>query len=224
MAKQKPGVKRFAGRWVREGEQHRDRRRLLRAVLGRFWYLLVPFLGIMCANDTHVRPDLEDMKNARNLELKDVLDRKDDLRAQTAAVYGEVVGVQDMVDTLYAPRIEMFAAIRDSLGETRAVYDETLPETRARIDSLEAVSGELLAEVDHASSTYRRRSATLDSLVAWQAALDDSIVALDEQIAMRTDHLYRLRHPREYQRKDALFIGTGEYPRRDENPSRERGQ
>lgn len=224
MANRKPTARRFAGRWIREGEQYRERRRLLKAILGRFWYLLVPFIGIMCANDTYVRPDLEDIKNAQNLERKDVLDRKDELRAQIAAVEGEIVTVQDMIDTLYAPRIEIFTAIRDSLLDVRAIYDATLPVTRARIDSLQAVYDEISGEVDRLSATYGMRSTTLDSLSRWRATLSDSIIGLDETIALRTDHLYRLRHPKEYQRRDALFIGEGEYPQRDENPSRERGQ
>jgi len=220
----KPGeFRRFGGQWVREGQQFVERRRGLRGVFLRFWYLLVPFIGIMCANDTYVRPELEDIKNITNLERKEVLDAQDDLRARASAVQTEVVTIEAEIDTLYDPRIAGYTAVFDSLKSIRLLYDESVPRTRARIDSLQTIHAEITTENNGLAEVYRRRSATLDSLQAWEVELQDSIAALDDLITLQTDYLYRVRHPKDFRRKDALFTGEGEYPHRDENPSREKG-
>jgi len=221
----KPGeFRRFGGRWVREGQQFVERGRGLRHVLSRFWYLVVPFIGIMCANDTYVRPELEDVKNITNLERRDVLDAQDDLRAQASGVQTEVVTVEAEIDTLYDPRITGYTTVFDSLKSIRLIYDETVPATQQRIDSLQTVHAGIAAENNHLAEVFRQRATTIDSLQTWQAELQDSIATLDELITMQTDYLYRVQHPKDFRRKDALITGAGEYPHRDENPTREKGR
>ncbi|MFH1143261.1 MAG: hypothetical protein V1774_01805 [Candidatus Eisenbacteria bacterium] len=214
-------IRRFGGRWVREGQQFEEHGRVLRLILGRFWYLLVPFIGIMCANDSYVRPDIEDIKNINNLERKDALDEIDDMKAKASGVQTEYVTVEAEIDTLYSPRILGFTAVVDSLKSIRILYDGTVPATRTRIDSLKTIFDQVVAENEQLARVFRSRSTTLDSLSSWSAQLGDSILVLDDRVAKRTDHLYRVRNPKDYKRKEALFTGEGEYPRRDENPPRE---
>jgi len=216
--------RRFGGRWIREGEQFREGSRTLRLILGRFWYLLVPFIGIMCANDSYVRPDVEDMKSIVSVERRHTLDEIDDLKARATGIQTDVVTVESEIDTLYNPRILGFTEVVDSLRSVRLVYDGTIPVTEQRIDSLQTIHDQVVAENEGLAEVYRRRAATLDSLRAWSAQLQDSIVALDDLIASRTDHLYRLRNPKDFRRREALITGEGEYPRRDENPPRAGGK
>lgn len=215
--------KRFGGRWVREGEQFKDRNRTVRLIFSRFWYLLVPFIGIMCAHQAYVRPDLEDIKNTQSLERKALLDEQDAIRAEISAIQSREQEASAEIDTLHTPQINYYQAIYDSLLTLRGVYDETLPRTERQVDSLRAIAAEIESDLDRLSATYQRRSETLDSLSAWQSTLADSTVLLDERIALKTDRLYRTRYPEEYRRKEAIFTGEGAYPRRDENPERERG-
>jgi hypothetical protein len=215
--------KRFGGHWVRQGEQFKDRNRVPRLILSRFWYLLVPFIGIMCAHQAYVRPDLEDIKNTTNLERKELLDEQDNLKAQITALQSQEQEVSAEIDTLYTPQINYYQAIYDSLLTLRRVYDETLPRTKRQIDSLRTIADGIEDDLDRLSEVYRRRSATLDSLAAWQATLEDSTVLLDERIALKTDRLFRTRYPEEHRRKEAVFTGEGVYPRRDENPVRQTG-
>lgn len=215
--------KRFGGRWVREGEQYEDKNRIARLIFSRFWYLLVPFIGIMYAHAAYVRPDLEDIKNTKNLERKALLDEKDDIRASVSAIQSQTQEVSAEVDTLYMPQVKYFQAVHDSLIATRQVYDETLPRTKAQIDSLQAVSDGIEGDLNRLSQIFKERTTTLDSLAAWRVALRDSIESLDDRVALRTDELYRTRNPEEYRRKEALFTGEGAYPRRDENPKRQAG-
>ncbi len=217
-------LKRFGGRWVREGEQFQERNKTLKAILSRFWYLLVPFLGIMWAHDSYVRPVEEDVKSVKNRERAAVLDQQDEIRAQVSGVQSDMNAVESELDTLYLPQIEFYGDIHDSLKQQRLIYDETLPRAKARVDSLTLLMDNLTAELEELSETYRQRSETLASLRDWRAVMQDSIIGLDSLIALRTDELYRKQQPLEYRRKEALFTGEGQYPRRDENPPREGGQ
>jgi hypothetical protein len=221
MADKGKKVKRFGGRWIREGEQFQERGRGLRSVFGRFWYLLVPFLGIMYAHDSYVRPQVEDVKSIKNIERKATLDGQDDLRAQISGIQSETQTVSAELDTLHLPWVRFFQARYDSLLAIRSIYDETLPTTKATIDSLRVLNVEIESELVQLSTTYQERAAHLEEQRAWQVSLKDSIEVLDDLITLETDDLYRRRHPVEYRKNEALFGGEGEYPRRDENPVRE---
>jgi len=218
------GARRFGGRWVREGQQYQERFKGVRMIFGRFWYLLVPFLGIMCANDSYVRPVTEDVKSVKNKERAVLLDQKDDIRAQVSTIQTETQTVSDEIDTLYAPQIEFYEVILDSLIQRRSIYDRELPLTRAKVESLRTVRDGIAAELAQLASQFQDRKETLANLEVWHATMVDSIAALDLVIAERSDELQRTRSPLEFRRREALITGEGEYPRRDENPPRDGGQ
>jgi hypothetical protein len=217
-------LKRFGGRWVRAGDQYRERHKVPKMVLARFWYLLVPVLGILWAHDSYIRPVAEDVKSLQNREKAQVLDQQDDIRAQVSVVQSQSNEVGSQLDTLYLPQIEFYGTVHDSLRQLRLVYDSNLPRSKARLDSLTNMRDQLTGELDQLSQTFRERSTLLRDLKTWRATMEDSIRGLDSLIALRTDDLYRKQHPLEYRRKEALFTGQGEYPRRDENPPREGGK
>jgi hypothetical protein len=212
-------MKRFGGRWIPQGEQFKERNRAIKAVIGRFWYLIVPFLGIMCAHDSYVRPYVEDNKSIRNQERKIMLDRVDDLKGQIAALESQELSVQETIDTLHVPYINFYSAIVDSLVEIRTGYDQVLPVTKAKIDSLTLVRDDIIAENENLSRVFQDRSAQYAGLETWNQTLADSVVILDQQIAVLTDELFRVREPLEYKRKEALIVGKGKYPSRDDLPT-----
>jgi len=216
--------KRFGGRWIRAGEQYRERHKTLKRVLSRAWYLVLPLVGYIWANDSYVRPVTEDVKSLMNKEKAKVLDQQDEIRAQVSNVQSQTHDVESHLDTLFLPQIDLYSATHDSLKQLRMVYDANLPRTRARLDSLTYLRDQLTGELDQLSGNFRERSNLLRDLKAWRATMEDSIRGLDSLIALRTDDLYRKRHPLEYRRREALFTGQGEYPRRDENPPRQGGQ
>ncbi len=187
----------FRSRRIREREASDERSGVLRVIFGRFWYVLVPLIGILCANLAEVRPALRDLSGAQALEHRDALRRREDVRTQVNAAKFELATVAVVIDTLYAPRIARYTVMRDSLAALRQVYELTLPGTQARGDSLRAVGEGITAQIEGAAALLRRRMVTRDSLVARRGELDDSLVALDERIASRNDLLYRLRHPKE---------------------------
>jgi hypothetical protein len=224
MASGEGGKRRFGGRWVQEGDQYRDRYRVLRAILIRFWYLLVPFIGVMWAHSSYVRPTTEDIKSTKNHLRKELLDAKDDIRHDVSALQTEIQTVSAEIDTLYMPQVRYYRAENDSLVSIRTVYDRTLPQTQARVDSLRLMRDSIAVEVTELEQMFAERSDVLAGMHNWQATLIDSIAGLDQEIALTTDELYRVRNPEEYRRREALFTGEGRYPRRDENPQREGGR
>jgi len=213
--------KRFGGRWIKDGEQYKERNKTIKAVLNRFVYLLFPFLGIMCAHDTYVRPDVEDNKSITNHERKIMLDRKDDLRGRISAIETQILSVETTIDTLHQPYVTYYEGVIDSLVTIRSGYDQSLPLTKAKIDSLTEVRDEILADNDRLSQVFREKSAHFTGLEEWNVALIDSVAHLDNRIALLTDDYFRASRPREYKRREALFTGPGDYPNRDEIPVRE---
>jgi hypothetical protein len=224
MAERFDEIRRFDGSRIREGEQFEERHRALRAVLGRLWFLLIPLVGIVYANAAHVRPALKEMRSTQNLEQRDALRRRDEVRARVNAVKFERATVAAAVDTLYDPRIARYSVMRDSLSSVRAASEAVIPATRARIDSLRVILDQTSAEVAHESAILRGRAAALDSLEAYRASLRDSIAMLDERVARLTDHLYRLQHPKEFRGQVALVTGESASLPRSGDAAREKGE
>jgi hypothetical protein len=187
----------FRGRRIREREASDERSGVLRVIFSRFWYVLVPLIGILFANLVQVRPALEGLTQAQALEHRDALRRREEVRTQVNAAKFELATVAVVIDTLYAPRIELYTVMRDSLAGLRQAYELTLPATQARGDSLRAVGAGIAAQIEGDAARLGRRLSARDSLAARLAALDDSLIAGEGRIAARNDLLYRLRHPKE---------------------------
>jgi hypothetical protein len=186
----------FRSRRIREKEASDKRGGLLRVILGRFWYVLIPLIGILFANLAEVRPALDDLSQAQALEHRDALRRREAVRTQVNAAKFELATVAVVIDTLYAPRMARYTVMRDSLAALRQVYDQTLPATQARGDSLRAVGDGITAQIERDAAWLRRRTISRDSLAARQSELEGALVALEERNASRNDVLYRLRHPK----------------------------
>jgi len=133
-----------------------------------------------------------------------------------------MLNVRTDIDTSFSPRKQMWVKSIDSLTVIRQAYESELPRMKHERDSLQAELNALRATIDSLQKVFESKDAYLDSLVAWKETLIDSIDMLDILVAARTDSLYRLRHPEEFLRKNALFTGEGVYPRRDEMPKRSR--
>ena len=219
-----PKLKRSGGRWVRAGEPYRDRHRVLRAILHRVWYLLLPVLVILWTNSRYVRPVTEDATSVMNRERGAALDRQDSIRVQVDQIQSLRRAVETELDTLLLPQIELQGALHDSLCQVRLAFGTSLPRMQSRLDSLSAAREQLEAELVQLADTQRARSAMLRELQVWRATLEDSLSGRDSLIALRSDELYRKQHPLEFRRKEALFTGKGSYPLRQEVSPRAAGR
>ena len=207
-------------RWLRDGEPSEGRNRIVRAILSRFWYVLLPFLGILAADGAYVRPRLKETQSLIRLEQKQGLRQVGDVRLQAGVVRAEYVAVRVAIDTLLTPRVAAFHAVIDSLEDVRLTYEANRLGTEQRDDSLRLVRDEILAENERLARAFARRSAALDSVNAWSVHLQDSLLTLDDRVARRTDELYRLRNPKEA-RRAAASAGAGRTSGRAGEPAGE---
>ncbi len=184
-------------RWLRDGEPSEKRNRFFRAIFSRAWFVLLPLIGMVIANATQVRPKLKEFDLLTRQEEKQSLREVGDIRLQAGVVRAQVAAVSVSIDTLFDPRVEAFHTVIDSLRGVRAALDSTLAVTAARHDSLRGICDEVSAQAERTEQAAVHRSLALDSLSALGAALDDSLLAWDEQLANAKDELFRVRNPKE---------------------------
>jgi hypothetical protein len=189
--------KRIGGRWVPREERFSEPNAVLRAVAGRCWYVLVPFVGLAWANAAYVRPAVENIRSTKNVERQVALDHKDDLRSQISELQTAIFETGARIDTLYTPQITYHRMILDSVLLARKASERNPTRLRARIDSLSAFRDYLVNALDEGTTTLRNQSATHGNLEGYHAVLQDEIADLDHHIARNTAELNRRAQPRD---------------------------
>ncbi len=182
-AEKSTAVRRAGGKWVPDGEQHRERRRVLRAVGTRLWLLFIPFIGILWANSYYVRPEVEDLRSVSNRSRGATLDQQDGIRAMITDLQSEIHTISTELDTLYYPEINFHESLLSNVRQMRTEHAR-VHVTVAEIDSLRRAHDELTLVVDEFAVGQAGQDAILSNLDAWQAALQDSVAGLDRQMAL----------------------------------------
>lgn len=209
--------RRWGGRWVWPGK-NLERGKTTRAIFSRFWYLLMPVIGIMCSQGSYVRPHLVDVEDTANREKKVFLDQKDNLLLRIDEQRNQIFLIEDEMDTTVVPQIAFNEEILDSLVQIRRTYDKTIPQTEALIDSLQQVHDNLKADSETAFKLWKRNEEIRDSLTSEVLRTEDEIEVLDDSIQVKADRVYRILNPGEFRKTTALFPGEGDYPERDSLP------
>jgi len=190
--KSKPrNMRRFGGRWVSDDTRYQDRHSTLKAVVSRFWYLLVPLVGITWADSAYVRPDVEAIKSQRNREIAKTMDRQDQIRAQVTDLHSEIATLEAEIDTLHMPLVVMRQTVYDSLSLVRKQLDRNPEILNAAIDSLAILRDYLAADIDRLAREYEAQNAILANLGEWETTLQDSMVTLDRNLATVSAELAR---------------------------------
>jgi septal ring factor EnvC (AmiA/AmiB activator) len=211
--------RRWNGQWIWPGKKL-ERAPVLKAILKRSWYLLMPLLGIMCSQDSYVRPHLVGFEDTTNREKKIFLDKRDNLRMRLSSLEADIYNVETEMDTTVRPQIEVYESFLDSLVTIRQEYDRTLPEAEAMIDSLKQELADLKGMSRRASRLLASKIALRDSLGTAIDSMYAMVEVLDDTIQAREELVYRILHPGEFRKKTAIFPGKGEYPNRDRLPRR----
>ncbi len=173
------GARRSGGRWVPPSETYADRHRAGRWILSRWWLLVVPFLGVMWANSSYVRPVVADIDSALARERSEVLDHQDEARSRRDLLQSEIHAITTEIDTLYQPMVSFHQALHDSLVQMRHEQESRPQVTQATVDSLLFLRSELAAEAQELRRDYWSRSSVLANLDAWQGALRDSMEMIE---------------------------------------------
>jgi hypothetical protein len=187
----------FGGRWSREGGEPREGSRLVTLVFSRFWYLILPFIGILVANARFVQPRLAEAKRTLATESRAALARQEGMRTDASATRYETIRVAAVSDTLYAPEIRAREARLDSLRQIRLLCEQAVPVAGARIDSLLAVGRGVAARTEGLAGVGRARRGELEEARARSTALRESLARGEAAIAAQAAALHRLEHPRE---------------------------
>ncbi len=182
----------------------KDRFPGLKAVLGRWWWLLLPLLGIMCA-EAYVGPQVADSKDSENRILSAQNEQLELLQAEYRSVDNERLSVLDVIDTLYVPEIRWTTHLRDSLKAVRLQIESAFPMMEAQIETLNVKLLALQAPLEEVSETIQLRNSEIESYRARIGALRDSISNLTHEQEALADRLYRLEHPEEFDRSRALI-------------------
>lgn len=211
-------MKRRDGKWIVGDEP--ERFRALKLVVMRVWYLFVPALGVVCAHDGYVRPELMAAKNTINREKVVLQKMEDSLQAERRKIESEGLAIESDIDSTYMPQIALYAQIVDSLRSERLLFDRSLPGLRRQADSLRTVLAELQGNLVVSSTRMQERQTTVDSLKARRVVVLDSIQAVNEQLVSLSDRWDRLANPDKYRKNTALVPGPGNFPNRDQLPRR----
>lgn len=195
--------------WYRRKPSYRDSGGVFRRVFSRFWYLLVPLVAIALANHIRIRPELGRIQQQKRIQSRILQNRTDSTRVEVIRLQSQTVRLRAELDTLHLPTARALGSELEQLLAVRRMYENDLPVAQARIDSLGLRHAGILADIEAQTALAEKRSAALDSLRQWRATLADSVTALDDIIAGRSELLYRLQNPKEFRRQQSAAAHKG---------------
>ena len=209
-------------RWGRplRTAKSRVRTSVFKQIFGRFWYFIIPGLGIVCAQDAYVRPHVVNDENTTNIGRVVTDQVRDSLLADLRIVDGETGAVQAEIDSSWTPQVDLYRSVLDSLLAVRREYDAALPSAESKVDSLDAALAELLTALQGASAELQEQQLDIDEMKVRRRTLRDSIDAVANEIKDLADVYDRLANPDDYRKNTALIPGPGNYPDRDNLPPR----
>lgn len=184
-------------------------------VVSRFWYVIIPGLGIVCAQDAYVRPHLLGDENTVNLGRVATDQVRDSLLADLRIIDNETAAVEAEIDSTWVPQVALFQHVLDSLLVIRREYDAAIPDAQAKVDSLDQALAEILTALQTASADLQANQLEIDRMKERRRVLKDSIDAVTVEIGELADVQDRLANPDRYRKNTALIPGPGNYPDRD---------
>ena len=201
-------------RWERD-----EGNKVLRAILARSWYLVVPLIALwwfhsrvvvpqVQAVDEKIREDKQTAELTRNKILKEARD------------YGvETSRLRAEADT-FNVRANQMATLLDSV---RTIQNGHIEETRrleAQSDSLRRILSTAEGRALEQSAELSLLQVKVDSL---RTLIDGHLAEserLEQEIKLNEDLADRLRRPDAFRSNAALVTGEGKFPNRDALPKR----
>jgi chromosome segregation ATPase len=182
----------------------------VRAVLGRWWWLAMPLVGLVCA-EAYVSPHVADSQDAVNRIKKMEQDKLEELEALHLTESNRLYAVEMTIDTLYLPEVQWSTRTRDSLRTVRGEIESRFPLLETQIANLTQQIGALQDPIQEAKLAQAQKEKEIEGYKASIEALRDSLSGLMNEHEALGDRLYRLQHPEEFDRSRGLID-----PRREE--------
>ena len=151
-------------RWGRplRTAKSRVRTSVFKQIFGRFWYFIIPGLGIVCAQDAYVRPHLVEDENTINLGRVATDQVRDSLLADLRIIDNETSAVEAEIDSTWTPQVALYRSVLDSLLAVRREYDAAIPTAESKVDSLDEALAELVTALQTASAELQEYQLDID--------------------------------------------------------------
>jgi len=176
----------------------------VKAVVGRWWWLAMPLLGLVCA-EAYVSPHVADSQDAVNRIKKLEQDKLEELDALLITEDNRLFGVEATIDTLYLPETQWNQQTLDSLRTVRADIEQRFPMLETQIANLTSQIEQLQQPIQEATLQKAQLEQQIKDYEANIAALRDSLSYLKGEQEALNDRLYRLQHPEEFDRSRGLI-------------------
>lgn len=181
-----------------------------KAVLGRWWWLVMPLLGLVCA-EAYVRPHIADSQDAVNRIKKLEQDKLEELDALYFTDGSRLTTIDQTTDTLYLKEVQWSTRTLDSLRAVRTEIESRFPLLETQIANLTQQIDALQEPIREAKLAQAQKEKEIETYKANIEALRDSLSGLLNEQEALGDRLYRLQHPEEFDRSRGLID-----PRREE--------
>lgn len=209
----------YRGRYGSDGQDDEERRGFAKVVFSRFWFLIIPLIGLVYANVRQVTPVIQNMKKtateektAMEKERTQTLTRANPIRARISAIGA----LGDTFQVRFAKLDSVTANLATFLDADR----RATAKLHAEIDSLTQVYTLASGEASALADTLQGLAPVVDTLQATIASRKEQAQQLWAQTTQNLDLTDRILNPDKYKKRSALVPGEGEYPNRDELPRR----
>jgi len=176
----------------------------LRAIAGRWWWVVVPLIGIVCA-EAYVNPYVADSENDINKILKFKSDRMQQLQAEYGTAESELYAVEQTIDTLFVPELEWHDRQLDSLQTVRQDIESSFPLLERQIGTLNEQLLALEDPLNESSQLKVQRGTEIQMHRDNIGTLRDSLQTLILEQEALDDRLDRLENPDKYDRSRGLI-------------------
>jgi chromosome segregation ATPase len=209
----------YRGRYSSGGPDEEERRGFAKVVFSRFWFLIIPLIGLVYANARQVTPVLKDMnqkakeeKTAMEKERTQTLTRANPIRAHISALGA-------LGDT-FQVRFAKLDSVTANLSTFLEADHKATARLHTEIDSLAQIYTFASSEASALADTLKGLAPVVDSLQQTIASRREQSQQLWAQTTQNLDLTDRILNPDKYKKRSALVPGEGEYPNRDELPKR----
>jgi hypothetical protein len=209
----------YRGRYGSGAYDEEERGGLLKVVFARFWFLIIPLIGLVYANVKQVTPRVQDLNKAMTAEQKEMEHQRTQTLTQANPIRAHISALAALGDTFQVRFVKV-----DSLSANISTFLDADRKATAKlnseIDSLRQVYEVASTQASAYAESLRALVPVVDSLQKTIATRTDETQRLWAETTERVDLADRILNPDKYKKNSALVTGQGEYPNRDELPKR----
>jgi hypothetical protein len=209
----------YRGRYGSGTYDEEERRGFVKVVFARFWFLIIPLIGLVYANVRQVTPRVQELNKAMTEEQKTLEKTRTSTLTQANPIRAHISALGALGDT-FQVRFVKIDSLAANINTFLDADRKATAKLNAEIDSLRQVYDVASAQASAYADTLRGLTPVVDSLQQLIATRTEETQRLWAETTERVDLTDRILNPDKYKKNSALVTGQGEYPNRDELPKR----